>query len=85
MRVLNEPKNSLVAQYKALFNMEQVCVCACVFLSSHSSLCPFFFADLLTYVEQVDLELTDTALHAVAKKAIEKKTGARGLRALLVV
>jgi ATP-dependent Clp protease ATP-binding subunit ClpX len=34
-------------------------------------------------MEEVELEFTDDALHAVAKKAIERKTGARGLRSIL--
>ena len=52
--VLTEPKNALVKQYKALFDMENV-----------------------------DLEFTDSSLIAIAKKAIELKTGARGLRAIM--
>jgi len=34
-------------------------------------------------VEGVKLTFTDNALHAIAKKAIERKTGARGLRAIM--
>ncbi len=34
-------------------------------------------------VEGVDLQFTDDALKAIAKKAIARKTGARGLRAIL--
>ena len=34
-------------------------------------------------MEDVELEFTDDALHAVARKAIERKTGARGLRSIL--
>src|SRR5574338_460823 len=34
-------------------------------------------------MEDVELEFTDDALHSVAKKAIERKTGARGLRSIL--
>src|ERR1041384_5551314 len=34
-------------------------------------------------MEDVELEFTDDALHQVAKKAIERKTGARGLRSIL--
>ena len=34
-------------------------------------------------MEDVELGFTDEALHAVAKKAIERKTGARGLRSIL--
>ncbi len=54
VRVLQEPKNSLVKQYKMLFRMDNV-----------------------------DLEFTDDALHALAKKAIELKSGARGLRSIM--
>jgi ATP-dependent Clp protease ATP-binding subunit ClpX len=31
----------------------------------------------------VELSFTDDALHAVARKAIDRKTGARGLRSIL--
>src|SRR6266513_1388596 len=34
-------------------------------------------------MEDVELEFTDDALHMVAKKASERKTGARGLRSIL--
>jgi ATP-dependent Clp protease ATP-binding subunit ClpX len=34
-------------------------------------------------MEEVDLQFTDDALLAIAKKAIERKTGARGLRAIM--
>ena len=34
-------------------------------------------------MEDVQLEFTDDALHSVAKRAIERKTGARGLRSIL--
>ncbi|MDL2218816.1 ATP-dependent Clp protease ATP-binding subunit ClpX [Ruminococcaceae bacterium OttesenSCG-928-O06] len=54
VRVLTEPKNSLVKQYQMLFRLDNV-----------------------------DLEFTDDALHAVAKKAIEIGSGARGLRSIM--
>ncbi len=54
VKVLTEPKNALVKQYKAMFEMEGV-----------------------------TLTFTDEALRAIAKKAIERKTGARGLRAIM--
>ena len=54
VRILKEPKNSLIQQYKKLFDLDRV-----------------------------DLEFTDDALVAVAKKTLERKTGARGLRAIL--
>ena len=54
VRVLTEPKNALVKQYKTLLDMENV-----------------------------KLTITDKALIAIAKKAIERKTGARGLRAIM--
>lgn len=54
VRVLKEPKNSLVKQYKKLFE-----------------------------IDGVDLEFTDGALEAVAEKSFERKTGARGLRAIM--
>jgi ATP-dependent Clp protease ATP-binding subunit ClpX len=34
-------------------------------------------------MEGVELEFRDTALHLIAKKALERKTGARGLRSIL--
>ena len=54
VRVLKEPKNSLVKQYKALMGMDNV-----------------------------DLVFTDEALRAIARKTIERKTGARGLRSVM--
>ena len=54
VRILTEPKNSLVSQYKKLFQLDKV-----------------------------DLEFTKEALEAIAEKTLERKTGARGLRALM--
>ncbi len=54
VRILTEPKNSLIKQYKKLFA-----------------------------IDNVDLEFEDEALRAIAQKAIKRKTGARGLRAIL--
>ena len=54
VRILTEPKNSLVKQYQKLFA----------------------FDDVL-------LEFEDDALKAVANKAIEAQTGARGLRGIM--
>jgi len=34
-------------------------------------------------MEDVKLSFTDDALHAIARKAIERKTGARGLRSIM--
>ncbi|PLX46466.1 MAG: ATP-dependent Clp protease ATP-binding subunit ClpX, partial [Deltaproteobacteria bacterium] len=53
-RILKEPKNALLKQYKKLFEMEDV-----------------------------NLVFTDEALEAVASEAIRRKTGARGLRAIM--
>ena len=54
IRILQEPKNSLVKQYKALFELDGV-----------------------------GLEFDDSAIEAIADKALERKTGARGLRAIM--
>ena len=54
VRVLKEPKNSIVKQYQALFKMDNV-----------------------------DLDFTDEALRMVARKTIERKSGARGLRSVM--
>ena len=54
VRILTEPKNSLVKQYKKLFS-----------------------------IDNVELNFEEEALRAIAKKAIERKTGARGLRAIM--
>ena len=54
VRILKEPKNSLLKQYKRLFEFENV---------------------TLTFKENAILE--------IAKKAISKKTGARGLRSII--
>nr|WP_300005207.1 ATP-dependent Clp protease ATP-binding subunit ClpX [Tissierella sp.] len=54
IRILTEPKNALVKQYKELFKMEDV-----------------------------ELEFDEEALKLIAKKAVERKTGARGLRSII--
>ncbi len=54
IKILKEPKNSLLKQYKRLFEFENV-----------------------------ELEFKDEATIEIAKKAISKKTGARGLRSIL--
>ena len=54
VKILTEPKNALVKQYKELFTMDGV-----------------------------DLEFEEEALLSIAKKAIERKTGARGLRSII--
>ncbi|MBL0707997.1 MAG: ATP-dependent Clp protease ATP-binding subunit ClpX [Sulfurimonas sp.] len=54
VRILVEPKNSLVKQYKKLFS-----------------------------IDGVELSFEDEALSAIAAKSIKRKTGARGLRAIL--
>ena len=54
VRILVEPKNALVKQYKALFEMEGA-----------------------------ELEIRDDALVAIARKAMARKTGARGLRTII--
>jgi len=54
VRILTEPKNALIRQFKKLFEMEGV-----------------------------NLRLTDSALSAIAKEAQKRKSGARGLRAIL--
>ncbi len=54
VRILTEPKNSLIKQYKKLFS-----------------------------IDEVELNFEEDALRAIAQKAIKRKTGARGLRAIL--
>ena len=54
VRILIEPKNALIKQYKQLFAMEDA-----------------------------ELEIRDDALQAIARKAMARKTGARGLRTIL--
>jgi len=54
IKILTEPKNSLIKQYKALFELDDV-----------------------------KLTFEDEALEEIAKKALERKTGARGLRSIL--
>ena len=53
VRIITEPKNSLVKQYQTLFAMDDV-----------------------------DLVVEDSAVHAIADKALQLKTGARGLRGI---
>ena len=54
VKILNEPKNSLIKQYKRLFEFENT-----------------------------KLIFKDDAVVEIAKKAINKKTGARGLRSII--
>jgi len=54
VKILTEPKNALVKQYKRLFEME-----GC------------------------EVEFREEALRGVARKAMERKTGARGLRSIV--
>ncbi len=54
VRILVEPKNSLVKQYQKLFD-----------------------------IDNVKLTFEDESLTVIAQKAIERKTGARGLRSIL--
>jgi len=54
VKILKEPKNSLIKQYKRLFEFENV-----------------------------ELVFKDDAILEIAKKAIRKKTGARGLRSII--
>jgi ATP-dependent Clp protease ATP-binding subunit ClpX len=54
VRIIKEPKNAILKQYKKLFMMDGV-----------------------------ELEIEDDAIARVAEKAIERKTGARGLRSIL--
>ncbi|MFO7945902.1 MAG: ATP-dependent Clp protease ATP-binding subunit ClpX [Armatimonadota bacterium] len=41
------------------------------------------YRKLLTLLDDVDLEITEEARHAIAEKAMDKKTGARGLRTII--
>lgn len=54
IRILKEPKNSLLKQYQKLFSLDEV-----------------------------ELVFEDDALEAVADLTINRKTGARGLRAIM--
>ncbi|XP_048383856.2 ATP-dependent Clp protease ATP-binding subunit clpX-like, mitochondrial [Stegostoma tigrinum] len=54
VRILTEPQNAIITQYKMLFDMDK---------------CHF--------------SITEAALHAIARKAIERNTGARGLRSIM--
>ncbi len=54
VRILKEPKNALIKQYKKIFGFEDV-----------------------------NLEITDGALEAIATLALERRIGARGLRSIL--
>ncbi len=54
IRVLKEPKNSLLRQYEAMLKLDST-----------------------------ELEFTEEALHAIARKALEQKSGARGLRSVM--
>lgn len=54
VRILTEPKNAILKQYKKLFELDGV-----------------------------ELEIEQEAVRAIAKRSVERKTGARGLRAII--
>ena len=54
VKILTEPKNSIIKQYKLMFKMDGI-----------------------------DIEFSDDAIKAIAKRAMELKTGARGLRTII--
>ena len=54
IKILTEPKNAIIKQFKKLFDFENV-----------------------------ELKFTEGAMRAVVKEALKRKTGARGLRAIL--
>ena len=54
IKILVEPKNSIVKQYKSLFNLDEI-----------------------------DLKFSNDAVKEISKKAITRKTGARGLRSIV--
>lgn len=54
VRILKEPKNALIKQYKKLFDLDEV-----------------------------ELNFDEEAISAIASKAFERKTGARGLRSIM--
>ena len=54
IRIITEPKNAILKQYKKLFA-----------------------------IDDVELEVEDSAIERIAEKAIERKTGARGLRGIM--
>lgn len=55
VRILTEPRNALVPQYKALLGLDDV-----------------------------DLSFTEEAVESIATLAMERHTGARGLRSIMV-
>ncbi|WP_073279259.1 ATP-dependent Clp protease ATP-binding subunit ClpX [Anaerocolumna jejuensis] len=54
VRILTEPKNAIIKQYKKLFELDGV-----------------------------ELEFEEEAIRTIAKRSLERKTGARGLRAIM--
>lgn len=87
-----EPKNALGKQYKKLFWMNHVRILHCVtwILPSvfYLSFFTFSFESQafclpIDYHTQVKLHFTEKASKLIAKKAMAKNTGARGLRAIL--
>ena len=54
VRIIKEPKNAILKQYKKLFE-----------------------------IDGVTLDVEDDAIEAIAQKALDRKTGARGLRSII--
>jgi len=63
--------------------MRLVTVCDYI-IQFHPNVVKGLFLNLSSLFIQVELNLSPDALKLIAKKALEKKTGARGLRAILV-
>ena len=72
--ILTKPKNALVSQYVHLFDMDQVPRVPYTHVMVYQCLS----------MHQVKLEFTQAALFAIARSAMEKHTGARGLRTIMV-
>ena len=72
LEILTQPQNCLVSQYTTLFAMDGVCYLV-IAIYRH-----------LHLLSQVKLMFSQDALRAISRLALKKKTGARGLRAIMV-
>lgn len=85
-QVLTEPKNALGKQYKKMFQMNDVSYVLPFLIIEEEHNIYLFSIKIKSFdyfVCQVKLHFTEDALRLIAKKAISKNTGARGLRSML--
>lgn len=78
-----EPKNALGKQYKKMFSMNDVSWSFHLAAITPIPLNVIFSYSFTFKVVQAKFHITEEALRLIARKAMVKNTGARGLRSIL--